>query len=271
MHGGFAHFVQVEAADVGGHGNADALVRRHQDVGERGGQQARLLHGAVVAVHEVDRILVDVLEDLGANGGKLGLGVTRGGVAQVAGVVLAEVALGFHEGREQGLVARGKAHHGLVDGRIAMGVQLHGLADDVGALLARAVEQAHLVHGIQKLAVRRLEPVDLRERAGHVGAQWRRACSSLRGFGVMGCSNTSECKPITLGLSTCFFFGCALVFLATVSLDANGRHRLARARQFRSSAALRKALIAGQAGRDILCHARRCDACGPRHRCPTAG
>ena len=90
VHGGTADLVEVEAADVGGHGHADALVGRHQDVGERGGQQARLLHGAVVAVHEVDRVLVDVLEDLGTDGGELGLGVTRGGVGQVARVVLAE-------------------------------------------------------------------------------------------------------------------------------------------------------------------------------------
>ena len=241
MHGGFAHFVQVEAADVGSHGNADALVRRHQDVGERGGQQARLLHGAVVAVHEVDRILVDVLEDLGANRGKLGLGVTRGGVAQVAGVVLAEVALGFHEGREQGLVARGKAHHGLVDGRIAMGVQLHGLADDVGALLARAVEQAHLVHGIQKLAVRRLEPVDLRERAGHVGAHGVGHVVHFEGLrdGLLqhlGVQADHVGVFHMLLLRLCFGLSCH-----GLPLMRMGGRRLARARRFRSSTALRKA------------------------------
>ena len=47
------------------------LLARHQDVGEGGGQQARFLHGAVVAFHEVDRVLVDVLEDLGADGESL--------------------------------------------------------------------------------------------------------------------------------------------------------------------------------------------------------
>ena len=68
--------VEVEAADVGRHSDADALVGRDEDIGERGGQQARFLHGAVVAVDEVDRVLVDVLEDLGADGGELGLGIT---------------------------------------------------------------------------------------------------------------------------------------------------------------------------------------------------
>ena len=41
--------LDVYKRQVGDHGHADALVGRHQDVGERGGQQARLLHGAVVA------------------------------------------------------------------------------------------------------------------------------------------------------------------------------------------------------------------------------
>ena len=107
VHGGGADLVEVKAADVRRHGDADALVGRDEDVRERGGQQARLLHGAVVAVDKVDRVLVDVLEDLGADGGELGLGVTRGGVAQVARIVLAKVALRLHKGGEQRFVAGG--------------------------------------------------------------------------------------------------------------------------------------------------------------------
>ena len=107
VHGGGADLVEVKAADVRRHGDADALVGRDEDVRERGGQQARLLHGAVVAVDKVDRALVDVLEDLGADGGELGLGVTRGGVAQVARIVLAKVALRLHKGGEQRFVAGG--------------------------------------------------------------------------------------------------------------------------------------------------------------------
>ena len=170
VHRGGTDLVEVEAADVGRHGDADALVCGHEDVGERGGQQARLLHGAVVAVDEVHRVLVDVLEDLGADGGELGLGVSRGGVAEVSRVVLAEVALGLDEGRQQRLVAGGKTNHRLVDGGVAVRVQLHGLAHDVRALLALALEQAHLVHGVEQLAVRGLEAVDLGERARDVGA-----------------------------------------------------------------------------------------------------
>ena len=170
VHCGGADLVEVEAADVGRHGDADALVGRDKDVGERGGQQARLLHGAVVAVDEVDRVLVDVLEDLGADGGELGLGITRGGVAQVARIVLAEVALRLHEGGKQRFVAGCQAHHRLVDRGIAVRVELHGLAHDVGALLALALEQTHLVHGVEQLAVRGLKAVDLGERTRDVDA-----------------------------------------------------------------------------------------------------
>ena len=170
VHRGGADLVEVETADIGRHSDADALVGRDKDVGERGGQQAWLLHGAVVAVDEVDRVLVDVLEDLGADGGELGLGITRGGVAQVARIVLAKVALRLHEGGEQRLVAGGQAHHRLVDRGIAVRVELHGLADDVGALLALALEQAHFVHGVEQLAVRGLKAVDLGECTRDVDA-----------------------------------------------------------------------------------------------------
>ena len=162
--------VEVEAADIGRHGDADALIGRDEDVGERGGQQARLLHGAVVAVNEVDRVLVNVLEDLGADGGELGLGVTRGGVAQVARIVFAKVALRLHEGGKQRFVTRRQAHHRLVDRGVAVRVELHSLTHDVGALLALALEQTHFVHGVEQLAVRGLKAVDLGERTRNVDA-----------------------------------------------------------------------------------------------------
>ena len=46
-----------------------------------------------------------------------------------------------------------------------MRVELHRCADDVRRLCARAVQQAHLVHGKKQLAVGRLEAVDLRDGA----------------------------------------------------------------------------------------------------------
>ena len=66
---------------------------------------------------------------------------------------------------QQRLVAAGEADHCLIDGLIAVRVQLHGLADDVGGFGAGLREKAHFIHGIQELAVRRLESVDLRNGA----------------------------------------------------------------------------------------------------------
>ena len=91
MHGGGTDLVEVKTADVGRHGDTDAFVGRDQDVGERRGQQARLFHGAVVAVNKIHRVLVDILKDFGADGRELGLGVTRGGVAQVTRIIFAKL------------------------------------------------------------------------------------------------------------------------------------------------------------------------------------
>ena len=61
----------------------------------------------------------------------------------------------------------GKTHHGLINGGVAVGVQAHGLADDVGGFRPSTGEQTHFVHGVQQLAVRRLEAVDLRNCPGN--------------------------------------------------------------------------------------------------------
>ena len=131
--GGIAHLTQIKAADLAGHAHGDALVGGHQHIGIGGGQQRRLLGGVVVVVHKVHGIAVQITEQLGADGGQLGLGVPAGGIGHVPGVHLAEVALAVHKGMQQGLVALGQADHGLVDGLVAVGVQAHGLAHDVGA------------------------------------------------------------------------------------------------------------------------------------------
>src|SRR5699024_9789461 len=102
--------------------HGDALVGGHQHVGEGGGQQGGLLQLAVVVVHKVHRVLVDIPEQLGADGVQPHLGVPAGRPGHVPGVHLAEVALAVHEGVEQGPVAPAEADHGVVDGRVPVGV-----------------------------------------------------------------------------------------------------------------------------------------------------
>ena len=120
--GPVTHLPQVEPAEVGGHAHGDAHVGRHQDVGEGGGQEQGLGEGAVVVGDEVHHVLVDVPEELLADGVQLHLGVPGGGVGHVPGIDLAKVALGVHRGVEEGPVSPGEADHGLIDGRVPVGV-----------------------------------------------------------------------------------------------------------------------------------------------------
>ena len=170
-----AHLAEVEAAQLARHAG-NALIGAHEDVREGRRQQRRLLHGVVVVVDEIDGIGVDVAEQLGADGGELGLRVAARRPRHVARVDLTEVALGVHERVQQRTVALGKAHHRVIDGDVAVGIEPHGLTDDVRALRARAVQQSHLIHGIEELAVAGLKAVDLRNgtrdddrhRVGHI-------------------------------------------------------------------------------------------------------
>ena len=156
---------EVEAADLARHADGDALVGRDEHVRERCRQEGGLFHRAVVVVHEVDRVAVEVAEELGADGGELGLGVSARGIGHVAGVDLAEVALAVDERVQQRLVSLRQTHHRLIDGGVAVGVEAHCLPDDVRRLRAPAREQAHFIHRVEQLAVRRLEAVDFGDGA----------------------------------------------------------------------------------------------------------
>ena len=161
-----AEFLEVEGADVGCHADGDAqrVVGQNRREGDR--QQRRLRRRAVVVGHKIDGVLVDVAEQLVADRLELSLGVTGGGVGHITAVRLAEVTLGVHEGHKQALVGAAHADHRVVNRGIAVGVQVHRAADDVGALGAVALEQTHLVHCVEQLAVGGLEAVDLRQGTG---------------------------------------------------------------------------------------------------------
>ena len=89
------HLAQVVRRDVGGHADRDAGRAVDQQVGQLGRQHGRLLLGAVVVRLEVDRLLVDVGQQLGGDRRQAGLGVAhRGGAVAVD---RAEVALAVDE------------------------------------------------------------------------------------------------------------------------------------------------------------------------------
>ena len=163
--GGLADLFEVEGADIARHADGDARVGVDEHRREGGGQQRRLLHGVVVVIDEIDGLSVDVAEQLVADGRELRLGVTGGSPRHVAAVEFAEVALGVDIGVQQRLIAARQAHHRVVDRGVAVRVELHGRADDVRGLGAVSLEQSHLVHREQQLAVRGLEAVDLGDGA----------------------------------------------------------------------------------------------------------
>ena len=165
-----AYLLKVEAAEVGRHADRNAGVGGDEDVWEGRRQQRRLLYLAVIVIHKIHSVRVDVAEQLGADAVELGLGVTRRGVGHIARIDLAEVALGVDKRRQQRLVAARQTHHRLIDRRVAVRIELHGLADDIRRFRAVAVQQTHFIHGIEQLAVGRLEAVDLRDGARHDNA-----------------------------------------------------------------------------------------------------
>ena len=134
----FADLGQIEGADIAGHADGDTGIVIHQHRWEGHRQQRRLLYRAVVVIHKIDGIFIDIGEELGADLFQLDLGITGGGVGHVAGVRLAEVALAVHKGHQQRFVTARHAYHRLIDGRIAMGIQLHSFSHHTGRFCPRS-------------------------------------------------------------------------------------------------------------------------------------
>ena len=159
---GVDHLAQVVRRDVGGHADGDAARAVDQQVGELGRQDDRLLQAVVVVAAEIDRRLVEIVEqvlgDLGQARFRVALGRRR------IAVDGAEVALAVDQRHAHGEVLR-HAHQRVVDGEVAVRVEVaHGVAHDLGRLHVLLVPvEAQAVHGVQDAAVHRLQAV------AHVG------------------------------------------------------------------------------------------------------
>ncbi len=159
------HLAQVVRRDVGRHADRDARRAVDQQVRVGRGEDRGLLLGAVVGRHEIDGVLVDVLEQLGRQTRQLDLGVTHR--RRRVAVDRAEVALAV----DQGMAHRerlGQSHDRVVDRRLTVGVVAadHG-TDGAGRLAVRLVRLvAGDVHAVQRPAMHRLEAVaDVGQRA----------------------------------------------------------------------------------------------------------
>ena len=160
-----ADFVEVEPAKIACHTDRNAGIRRYEDIREGCRQEGRLLHAAVVVIYKIDCITIDITEQLRAYRVQLCFGIARRGISHIAGINLAEIALGIDKRHQQRLIAPRQAHHCFINRAVAMRVEFHGRAHNICRFCAVAAQQAHIVHRIKQLAVGGLKAVNLRDRA----------------------------------------------------------------------------------------------------------
>ncbi len=124
--------VDIVRWDAGRHADGDARGAIGQQIREIGRQHHRLLLAPIVVRPEIDRVLLDAVEQLGRNRRQPRLGVTVGG--RIIAVDVAEIALAVDQRVANREVLR-KAGKGIVDRLVAVRMEVaHRLADDLGAL-----------------------------------------------------------------------------------------------------------------------------------------
>ncbi len=163
---GVGHLAEVVRRDVRRHADRDPGRAVDEQVREARRQHLRLLARLVVVRPEVDRVGVDVAEELGRHLREPALGVPLGGGG--VAVDVPEVALAVDERVAQRERLR-HADERVVDRGVAVRVVVaHHLADDAGALHARPVRlEPELGHRVEDPAVDGLEAV------AHVGQRAR--------------------------------------------------------------------------------------------------
>ena len=152
------HLAEVVRRDVGRHADGDAGGAVDQHVREARRQHGRLHVLAVVVRLEVDRLLVDVGEEVGGRLVEAHLGVAHR--RRLVAVHRAEVALAVEE-RQRHREGLRHAHQRVVDRAVAVRMVLaHDVADRSGRLaVGLVVGVAGLVHGVEDAPVHRLQPV----------------------------------------------------------------------------------------------------------------
>ena len=168
---GICELAHVVRRDARRHADGNALGAVRKQVREIGRQYDRLLALSVIGRAEIDRVLVDAVEQELGHGGHARLRVAHG--RGVVAVDVAEIALAVDEGIARGELL-GQTHEGVVDRGVAVGVILaHHVADDARAFLEALVGiEAQLAHRMQEPAMHRLEPVaHVGQRARHDGRE----------------------------------------------------------------------------------------------------
>ena len=140
-------------------------------LGKLAGQHRRLLLAPVVIGAEIDRVLVDAVEQRRGDLGQPRLGVAVGG--RVIAVDIAEIALAVDQRIADGEVL-GEARQRVVDRLVAVRMEIaHRVADDLGAFPELALgAEPQLLHGVEHAPMHGLQPVaHVGQRAVHDGRE----------------------------------------------------------------------------------------------------
>ena len=162
---GIDDFCQVMRRNVGRHAHGDAVRAIDQQVRNTRRQQQRLDRGVVEVGDEIDRVLVDVGQQVFGDfrHARFGVPIGRRWIA----IHRTEVALSIDQRIAQREGLR-HAHHRVIYRGVSVGMVLaQHFADDLGALHVLAiVQQAHVVHRVKNAAMHRLQAVaHIRQRA----------------------------------------------------------------------------------------------------------
>ena len=155
---GVDHLAEIVRRDVGRHADGDAAGAIGQEVREARRQHHRLLLVAVVVRLEIDRVLVDVLEQRHGRLRQPALGVAHG--RRRIAVDRAEIPLPVDQRQAHGEILR-HAHERVVDRLVAVRmIFAHHVADDARRLHVFLVGRVPvLVHRIEDAPMHGLEPV----------------------------------------------------------------------------------------------------------------
>ena len=153
---------QIVRRDIGRHADRDAARAVDEQIGKARRQDRGLELLLVVVRLEVDRVLVEVLQQGHRDLLEPRFGVPRG--CRRVAVDRAEIALPIDQRRAHGKILR-HAHQRVVDREIAVRVELaHRLADGARRLVVRPIgREIQLAHRVENAPMHRLQTV------AHVG------------------------------------------------------------------------------------------------------
>ena len=138
--------------DVGGHAHGNAAGAVYQQVREAAGQHGGLHQRFVKVWVKIDRVLIDLAQQVHGKLGHARLGITHG--SRAVAIDRAKVALPLYQKVADGEILR-KAHHRIIHAAVAMGVVFaQHIAHQAGAFAVGFIgRHAQLAHCIQDAAV----------------------------------------------------------------------------------------------------------------------